>query len=159
MKKILGSLFAILLLFCCALFYGCGGDKYSGISFSAAISYDKAAAVDIKENGVLVGYRVTTPDGVFDDNLDGSYTFYISENSTATATLQATYKGASDDLNKGVSVSISNEIVAVPTATTYVGDSVRKTITAYEKGTTLLTVYSNETGKTSKITVNVVKVA
>ena len=50
-------------------------------------------------------------------------------------------------------------IVAVPTATTYVGDSVRKTITAYEKGTTLLTVYSNETGKTSKITVNVVKVA
>ena len=53
----------------------------------------------------------------------------------------------------------NGEIVAVPTATTYVGDSVRKTITAYEKGTTLLTVYSNETGKTSKITVNVVKVA
>ena len=157
MKKILGSVFAILLLFCCGLFYGCGGDKYSGLSFSAGISYDRNGSnVEVLSNG---DYRVKTSEGVFDDHLDGSYTFYITENSTATATLQATYKGVSEDFNKGVSVSISNEIVSVPTTTTYSGDSVKKSITAYEKGTTLLTVYSNETGKTSKITVNVVKVA
>lgn len=157
MKKILGSVFAILLLFCCGLFYGCGGDKYSGLSFSASISYNRNDQnVKMLPNG---DYRVTTSEGVFDDHLDGSYTFYITENSTATATLQATYKGVSDDFNKGVSVSVSNEIVSVPTTTTYSGDSVKKSITAYEKGTTLLTVYSNETGKTSRITVNVVKVA
>lgn len=156
MKKFFSGIFLILMLTCCAVFYGCG-EKYAGLSLSIGLSYSKnAETTEQLENG---DYRVTTNSGVFDDHLDGSYTFYIKEGVNTSATLNAKFSNAPDDFNYGISFSLSNEILSVNKNLNYVSNGVNTTITAFEPGTTVLTVYSNEGSKKSSIVINVVELA
>lgn len=157
MKKIFSGIFVLILLVCCGLFSGCG-DKYANLSFSVGFvsSGDGYSSEYIPDEGVN---RVKTPDGTYDDNLDGSYTFYISQDTSSTATFEVVFAGVPGDFNYGVSFSLSNEILKIDNATVYSGNSVKKTITAFEKGSTVLTAFSNETGKSSSVTIHVVKIA
>ena len=157
MKKIFCGIFLILMLTCCGLFYGCG-DKYADLSLSIALSYSKTNEATTKqlENG---DYRITTNTGVFDDHLDGSYTFYIKEGVKSSAVLNAVFKNAPDDFNYGVSYSLSNEIISIDKNKEHTSNGVKNTITAFESGTTVLTVYSNEGGKKASLVFNVVEIA
>ncbi len=156
MKKFFSGIFLILMLTCCAVFYGCG-DKYAGLSLSIAFSYSKdAQTTEQLENG---DYRVTTNSGVFDDHLDGSYTFYIKDGVNTSATLNTKFSNTPKDFNYGISFSLSNEILSINKNLNYVSNGVDVTVSAFEPGTTVLTVYSNEGGKKASIVINVVELA
>ena len=156
MKKFFSTFFVLMLLVCCGLFYGCG-ERYDSLSFSLGFVYKKGDAnVTRLENG---DYRISGSEGTFDDHLDGSYTFYIDSTNDSTATFEVSFSGVPDDFNYGVTFSLSNEILKIDNNTTHTSKGVKKRITAYEPGTTVLTAYSNEGGKKASVVVNVVEVA
>ena len=158
MKKFLSGFFLIVLLVSIGLFYGCG-ERYEGLTFSMGFSYNKkdSATTTLLSDGIT--YRVVGENGTFDDHMDGSYTFYIQDGQEATANFEVKFNGAPEDFNYGVSFSLSNEILKIANATTYTKNGIKKEITAYERGSTVLTAYSTETGKSSSVIINVVKVA
>ena len=153
MKKFVSGIFVLLLLVCCGLFYGCG-ERYSGLTFSMELVHVNAP--NELENGDL---RIVGTEGTFDDHRDGSYTLYIDKSKSSSATFQIEFSNVPDNFNYGVSFSLSNEILKISDRTVHTSNGIKKTITAFDTGTTILTAHSNEGGKSASIVINVVRVA
>ena len=155
-KSFFSGIFLILALLCCSLFYGCG-EKYAGLNMKVKLSYDDANVIDLLDNG---GVRVKVGNTIFDDNYDGSYTFYLdSDNSTATANLEVSFAGAPGDFNYGAGVNFSVDIARESGVARQTSNGVVKNINVYAVGSTTVSVLSNEGGKKASIDINVVQVA
>ena len=154
MKKFLYAFLILILATTCMFFVGCESDKYGGLSMSVSFSYssDKAQRLD---NGVT---RVTTSDGVYDINPDGSYTMYIDSASTTKADVEIKFSGAPGDFAYRAAYEIDNEIVAVSSAYRSIEKGVKTTIRALSQGQAVVTFKSVEGGKSQSIHIKVVEI-
>ena len=154
-KSILSSVLMTLMFLVCGIFYGCGG-RYDNLSISAYFSYDAEYSTEL-ENGVV---RYAHDDVVFDDNKDGSYTFYIQSLSSVTVPLQVEFAGTPDDFNYNASLSFSNEMIVRPSEQArQTNNGFVRNITFHSAGDTTMNVLSDEGGKTTSINIKVVEIA
>ncbi len=161
MKRFFKSVLAFIFVLCCFSFIGCG-DKYSDLKFSLSFSYSQTDTVEILSDGTR---RVKTTGLVFDEKLDGNYTFYlsqkdVSQNKFPKATLKVSYSGYPSDFNFGATASSSNtEVLSNAISSRKSGDDAYLDITVCGVGQSELTVLNNETGRSQKIYVDVKGVA
>jgi len=153
-KSIIYSVFLSLMLMLCGVLYGCGG-RYDNLSMSAYFWYDTSYATDI-DNGVV---RYQKDNVVFDDNRDGSYTFYIKPLSNITVPLQVEFKGMPDDFNVNASTTFTNELIVTPSEQVRLtNNGCVRNITFHSAGETTVNVISDEGGKNFSIDVKVVEI-
>ena len=158
MKK--GIIYSVLLSFMfmlCGVFYGCGG-RYDDLSMSAFFEYD--TNLNLLENDDDEIYRYQDEGGLrFDDNKDGSYTFYITPSTPATVSLKVEFDGMPDDFNKLASVTPTNELVAtVKKNVMQTDDGCVRDIVIHSAGETSLNVLSDEGEKTVVINIKAVEI-
>lgn len=154
-KSVLYSIILTLMFLMCGVFYGCGG-RYDNLSISAYFASEEYTSNEIG-GGVTRYVKNTT---VFDDNGNGSYTFYIQSNSTSTAPLKVDFAGAPDDFNYNASLRFSNELIVTPSETTrQTGNGVVRNLTFHSKGDTKIDVLSDEGEKETSLEVKVVEIA
>lgn len=157
MKRFFRSVLAFIFVLCCFSLIGCG-DKYSDLKFSLSFSYSQTDTVEILSDGTK---RIKTTSLVFDEKLDGNYTFYlsqkdVSQNKFPKATLKISYSGYPGDFNFGATASSSNtEVLSNATSSRKSGDDAYLDITICGVGQSELTVLNNETGRSQKIYVDV----
>lgn len=154
-KSVISSMFLSLMFLVCGIFYGCGG-RYDNLSISAYFSYDTQYSTEL-ENGVV---RYANDNVVFDDNKDGSYTFYIQSLSSVTVPLQVEFAGTPDDFNYNASLSFSNEMIVRPSEQSrQTGNGFVRNITFHSAGDTTMNVLSDEGEKATSINIKVVEIA
>ena len=158
MKKFLNILtFVLIFMSTCFVLIGCN-DRYADLRMSLVLSFDPSGEnVEVLDDG---SYRVTTSTGVFDARVDGSYIIYIEENSSSSAALNITYTGVPSDFNYNVGFSSTNEFaVSVSDNVQNIENGVQATIIASQEGQSDLRVTNLESGISSSIHIEVVKVA
>jgi len=132
MKRLFSILILLIVSGFCGILVGCG-DKYANLSISVSTNLEREE--------------------------DGSITLYIGDDVADSAELTITMENAPGDFNYVPLFSMSNEIIKVNANNELIENGVKKIITASSPGSTVLTIYTSEGGKSTTLNVNVVKVA
>ena len=133
MKRFFSILFVLLIAGFCGILVGCG-DKYANLSISVSTASEREE--------------------------DGSVTLYLGgELTDATEELTITMENAPKDFNYIPMFSMSNEIIKINSNNELIDKGVKKLITATAPGSTILTIYTSEGGKSTTLKINVVKMA
>ena len=105
--------------------FACDG-KYDGLSMSSYFYYSPSSVTAL-EDGTS---RVSTSNGIYDVNPDGSYTMYISDTFSCSAVIGTTFDRAPGDFSYGVALQQSNEILEIARISQMDGNTVYTTIRA-----------------------------
>ncbi len=154
MKRVFYGFILIFLLSCCFSLVGCDS-RYGNLVMTSQLNFSQENTISL-DNGAQ---RVTTSTGTFDINVDGSYTFYIEDSSSTSASLDVLFENVPNDFRYGARFNISNAVVNVNDNLEYIDGGIRTRITATSVGQADVNVISLEGGKTSTIKVFVKQVA
>ena len=132
MKRLFSILFILIISGFCGVLVGCG-DKYANLSISVETNLEREE--------------------------DGSITLYLGDGVADSAELEITMDNAPGDFNYIPMFSMSNEIIKINTNNEMIDKGVKKVITATAPGSTILTIYTSEGGKSTTLKINVVKLA
>lgn len=132
MKRLFSILFVLIIAGFCGVLVGCG-DKYANLSISVSTDLEREE--------------------------DGSITLYLGDNIVESAELTITMENAPGDFNYIPMFSMSNEIIKINSNNEMIDKGVKKVITASAPGSTTLTIYTSEGGKSTTLKINVVRLA
>lgn len=156
MKKFFNSIFILLFITCACLLVGCN-DRYGNLRMSLSFSFSpNAENVEVLNDGT---YRVVTSGGVFDARRDGSYVIYI-DNDSARIPLDIVYTNAPSDFNYDASFAYTSEAFRVDESDVEnISNGIRVVVVASSEGQGNLVVRNSESGISSSIYIEVVKVS
>ena len=132
MKRLFSILFILIISGFCGVLVGCG-DMYANLSISVSTTLEREE--------------------------DGSITLYLGDNIADSEELTITMENAPKDFNYIPMFSMSNEIIKINSNNEMIDKGVKKVITASAPGSTTLTIYTSEGGKSTTLKINVVKIA
>ena len=156
MKRFLNTICVLLFITCACIFVGCN-DRFAGLRMSLSFSFSpESENVELLDDGT---YRVTTAGGVFDARVDGSYVIYIG-NDSARIPLDIVYSNTPSDFNYDVSFAYNSDAVRVDESDTeHISNGIRVAVVASSEGQGYLVARNSESGITSSIYIEVVKVS
>ncbi len=158
MKRFFYGIMLILLLTCCVGLVGCG-NKYGDLVMTSHFAYTEENSQELTSGA----RRVVTPEGTFDINPDGTYTFYIDDTkSTTSAYLDIIFSNIPNDFTLDADFNISQPNITVNKGyKQYIENGFRTKITANSATNKIVEVrvLSVEGGKEYTIRVRVQQVA